>query len=120
MSIRIGFTGHRDKYADRLDLYRIHEEYPDAVWVCGGAKGFDTQVKDFGELYGHTMIIILPKYNLYPNYPKIAPLKRNEEIVKMSDVMVALWDGRKDGGTIYTIRYAKSKGKEIKFLLCYP
>ncbi len=41
--------------------------------------------------------------------------KRNEEIVKMADLIIAFWD-RKDGGTWHTIKTARKFGKEIKIV----
>lgn len=41
--------------------------------------------------------------------------KRNEEIVKMADMILAFWD-RKDGGTSHTIERARKHGKEIKVI----
>ncbi len=41
--------------------------------------------------------------------------KRNEELVKMADLILAFWD-RKDGGTSDTIERARKHGKEIKVI----
>lgn len=41
--------------------------------------------------------------------------KRNEEMVKMADMILAFWD-RKDGGTSHTIERARKHGKEIKVI----
>jgi hypothetical protein len=39
----IVFTGHRDRTASAADIHAIEAQYPGAVWMHGGAKGFDTQ-----------------------------------------------------------------------------
>lgn len=49
-------------------------------------------------------------------YGRKAPLIRNDEIVNIGEVLVALWDGRTSGGTYYTIRKAKNLQKKIILL----
>lgn len=39
--------------------------------------------------------------------------KRNKYMVDNSDTVVAIWDGRENGGTYNTISYAKSKEKKV-------
>ncbi len=43
MPDHISFTGHRDKQCDEADLSALWKEFPGAVWVTGGAIGFDRQ-----------------------------------------------------------------------------
>lgn len=106
------FTGHRDRWAKEMDLDFISAKYPDAVWVHGGAKGFDTQVEYYAKETGMQTIIVPPAYKKYsPSY--LAPLKRNDLMLSMCSLVVALYDGRKKGGTYYTINQAKKLGKEI-------
>jgi hypothetical protein len=45
---------------------------------------------------------------------KLAPLKRNEEIVDRGGLLIALWDGRRTGGTFYTVEYARRRGVEVR------
>lgn len=40
-------------------------------------------------------------------------MKRNIYMVDHSDIVVAIWDGRKKGGTYNTITYAQVQGKKI-------
>jgi hypothetical protein len=111
----IGFTGHRDYKCSEQELVKLAEEYPNSLWVHGGASGFDTQVKLFVKNHGHkcgiTQKVIRPEFSKYPPY--YAPLKRNETIVDMSDMLVACYDGRQAGGTYFTVEYAKRLGKQI-------
>ena len=114
----IGFTGHRDKIANEQSLYRLEERYPGATWIHGGAVGFDTQVNDvgkrLGKVKGDTLIVIEPEYRLY--HPKQAPLFRNMTIVNRCGLLVACYDGRKTGGTLYTINYARQTGVPIEYV----
>lgn len=124
--ITLGFTGHRDKECDYFDLKDLFDFYRvtyDSIEVVhGGAKGFDTQVhntvqrlnsKDYK--YEITETIIRPDYKNTAN-KRFAPLKRNETIINMSDILVVLWDGRQSGGTWYTIQYAERLEKTIYYL----
>lgn len=106
--IKIAFTGHRNKVANDCDLAEISAKYPNAVWIHGGAKGFDSQVARFARSHEISECVILPDYEKY--HPKKAPLIRNEEIISQANVLIACYDGRKSGGTYYTIRKAREKG----------
>jgi len=116
----IGFSGHRDL---PIDIGALHEwllalwrKHPGATWVHGGADGFDSAVHAFILLHDIPRKVIRPDYAKYP--PKVAPLRRNVQIVDLSDAMVVFWDGREHGGTYQTRRYAESKKKAI--LNLYP
>ncbi len=114
----ICFTGHRDCIVSEYDLFRLHLDHPNAKWIHGGAKsGFDKQVQDFinSLTEGIEFEVFPPEYDKYS--PKVAPIMRNHKMIDMKpDLLVALWDGTKTGGTYDTIEYAKSKGIEIKYL----
>lgn len=116
--MNVGFTGHRDRIANEDSLLRIEDRYPGATWIHGGAKGFDSQVHDIalrlGKVEGETLIVIPPDYEGNPIQQ--APLIRNEIIVKRSDVLVACYDGRKKGGTVFTIGRARKADLPILFL----
>ena len=43
--------------------------------------------------------------------------KRNQYMVDHSDLVLAVWNGEKKGGTWNTIRYAQKVGKPIRFLM---
>ena len=90
------FTGHRDRIADIKNLDEILEKYPHSVWLHGGASGFDTQVNDFAKSHNITTKIVKPDYD---RFGKPAPLIRDREMVKMCTMVVALYDGRMNGGT---------------------
>ena len=108
--MHISFTGHRDKLANNSDLDMIATKYPGAIWVHGGAIGFDTQVENYARSRGIKTIVIRPDYS---KFGKRAPLVRNDSIVGLGDVLVALYDGRIGGGTYYTIKKAKEIGKIV-------
>jgi len=92
----------------------IASKYPEAIWVHGGASGFDTQVHLYAKEHSIDVLVIRPNYKEFPG--KIAPLKRNETIVETCDVIYACYDGRNRGGTLYTINYARKIGKPVRLL----
>ena len=49
-------------------------------------------------------------------YEKNCMLKRNQFMVDNSNFIISAWDGRKIGGTYYTVNYAKKLGKKIIFI----
>lgn len=116
MTTRIGFTGHRDKFASLSTLNGIGNAVGGAgyVWVHGGAIGFDTQIERYARAHNIPTDVIKPEYGKYS--AKIAPIFRNMEIVDSVEEIFALWDGRKTGGTYMTIEYAKKKNKKVTII----
>ena len=83
------------------------------IILSGGAKGIDTIAEEFADKNKLYKIILRPKYNLYG---KAAPLKRNEELIKMADKVLVVWDGVSKG-TKYTIDYTKKLNKDIEVVI---
>ena len=52
-----------------------------------------------------------------PYYHKGCMQKRNCYMVDRSHLILAIWNGCEKGGTWNTIQYAKSKGKEIRYIM---
>ncbi|MBQ3482674.1 MAG: hypothetical protein IJA78_00685 [Clostridia bacterium] len=77
--------------------------------ISGGAKGADSLAESYADEHKLSKLILRPRYDLYG---RAAPLKRNEQMVDLSDAVLVLWDGV-SRGTQYTMRYAKKKGKPI-------
>ncbi len=48
----------------------------------------------------------------YSKYGRSAPIKRNYEMVDMSDAVLVVWDGESKG-TESTVKYANKIGKQI-------
>ena len=42
--------------------------------------------------------------------------RRNRYMVDHSALLIAVYDGRKTGGTYYTVKYAKSLDKDIRII----
>jgi len=79
----------------------------------GGAKGADQLADRYAREHNIKCTIILPDYKKYCG--KIAPLKRNDDLVKLADMTLALYGkGRTGkGGTADTARKTKRAGKHL-------
>ncbi len=75
--------------------------------ISGGADGVDSLAEEYADRYRISKLILRPKYD---KYGKSAPLKRNEVMVDIADVVLIIWDG-KSKGTMHTVKYAQSKNK---------
>jgi hypothetical protein len=114
----IGFTGHRDRITEdqELQVFIRDRKHREALWIHGGARGFDAQVEEFAQRWGVETLIIRPDFALYN--PRFAPLKRNELIVGRCDLLVACYDWRPAGGTKYAIDWAVKRGRKIHYVKC--
>ena len=77
--------------------------------LSGGANGIDTLAEQYADRKKLSNIILRPRYT---QFSKAAPLRRNEELVKLCDKVLLIWDG-KSSGTKYTKAFAEKCGKEI-------
>ena len=81
--------------------------------VSGGARGIDACAKEYAQKNKIKITAFLPEYD---KYGKVAPLKRNLQIIEYSDMVIAFWDG-KSRGTKYVIENCKNLNKKIKILI---
>jgi len=65
----------------------------------GGAKGADQLAEKYAQERGIKTIVIRPDYEQHP--VKVAPLKRNSDLVNLADITLALYGKDRDrkGGT---------------------
>lgn len=91
-----------------LDFYLNPTDYGEVV--CGGANGVDTLAEKWAKRHDLEFAAFLPQYKAYGG--KYAPLKRDEDLVAYSDMVVAFWDG-KSNGTKYTIDFAAKLGVPV-------
>lgn len=139
--IKIAFTGHRYLSLWQVESYlnKLHEDFPGAIWITGGAVGLDSVAASFAMSHNIKLWLILPfppkvmtkywsaaqrevldrsvKYCaklsvLSPTYDKSIYQRRNERMVDLSDVLAVFWDGS-NGGTGNCVRYAQSIGKRM-------
>ena len=77
--------------------------------ISGGAAGIDILAEEYADRHRLSKLILRPEYKIYG---KAAPLKRNEKMVDLSDMVLIIWDG-KSKGSRYTQKYAQSIGKPV-------
>lgn len=86
------------------------------VIVSGGACGVDQRAAKYARDNGLELIEYLP---CYEKYGRLAPLRRNDEIIDAADYVLALWDG-KSRGTKYVIDRCVRLGKKIEVVMVSP
>lgn len=78
--------------------------------VSGGAKGVDTLARKYARESGYKLTEIKPNYRT--NNDRGAPIRRNEDIARYGDVLLAIWDG-KSLGTKHIISYTQKLNKPV-------
>ena len=139
---KVAFTGHRHlKYGDvESSLIKLHSDFPDAMWITGGAYGLDSHAARFALDHSIPLWLVLPfpAKILCAKWPSgdardllfrsvkdctklsvVSPVfsmgtyqLRNEFMVDAADVLAAFFDGSQ-GGTANCVRYAQRVGKKI-------
>jgi len=104
--MRLLIAGSRGITEFNLDEY-VPEETE--LIISGGASGIDTLAELYADRGKLSKLILRPKYN---RYGRLAPLKRNEQMVELCDTALIIWDGY-SRGTKYTLDYAKKVGKKV-------
>ena len=94
-----------------FDISRYIPEGVDLI-ISGGASGVDTLAEEYADKNRISKLILRPKYNLYR---KAAPLKRNVEMIEVSDFVLIFWDG-KSTGTEHTIKMSKKMNKKLEVI----
>ncbi len=78
--------------------------------ISGGAKGIDTSARNYAKKHHIQILEILPEYDLYG---RAAPLKRNDWILTLADVVFIFWDGKSHGAN-YMIKNCRKLQKPMK------
>lgn len=103
----LGIVGSRKFTDQEVFLGNMGLLFPESTCiiqiVSGGAQGADTLAEIYADIKGIPITIIKPDWQ---KHGKQAGFIRNGEIVVMSDVIVAFWDGQSKG-TQDTIAKAK-------------
>lgn len=111
--MRVAFVGSRDY--PRLDLVRnaVRGLPEGSTVVSGGARGVDSVAAEAAEVYGHsTMIFPAAWRTKNGKFDKGAGYKRNKDIVRAADKIVAFYDGQSKG-TAHTIKLALAAKKPL-------
>ena len=85
----------------------------DVEWIIsGGADGVDTLAEQYADKHRISKLILRPEY---ARYGRGAPLKRNEEMVRLCDRALVIWDGHSKG-TEHTVKYLQKMGKPVEVI----
>ena len=71
----------------------------------------------YSEARDDVLLVCDYKTIVSPCYHKGCMQKRNQYMVDKSDLVLAIWNGERSGGTWNTIQYAQSVGKPIRYIL---
>lgn len=108
--MKVAIIGSRHLVVNNLNDY-LPEEVTEIV--SGGAKGIDTCAKLYALQNKIKLTEILPEYSLYG---RGAPLKRNLQIIRYADLVLAFWDG-KSKGTEFVIKNCEKENIPIKIFI---
>ena len=76
--------------------------------VSGGARGADSLGADYANEKNIPLLEFIPDFD---KYGKKAPMIRNKDIIRASDIVVAFWDNISPG-TRHALEFAKTLGKK--------
>ena len=93
---------------DEFELSGIVPKKAELI-ISGGAEGIDSIAEKYADQNRISKLILRPKYE---KYGKAAPLKRNEAMVDIADVVLIIWDGV-SRGAMHTLKYAQKRRKNI-------
>jgi hypothetical protein len=110
---RIAVVGSREfKNYNQLKA-EIDKRYAEGDWlVSGGALGADSMAQRYAKERGTSILIIYPLWRVDGKYIAGAGFKRNEQIVRNSDIVLAFYQKGKfqQGGTANTAGWARKLG----------
>jgi len=121
--MNVAVIGNRD-FEDYLLLEKVLNKFDIHLITSGGAKGADSLAEEYAKNKGIEINVIeakwddfsepcVIKYNQYgKKYNTLAGFKRNQEIIKAVDVVIAFWDG-KSPGTRDSIKKAEQLEKTV-------
>jgi hypothetical protein len=108
MDMKVIVAGGRD-FNDGVLLGQAMLPYrddPATTVICGMARGADALGAVWARHHGLPVIEMPAQWDLYG---KSAGYRRNVEMAKVADVLMAFWDG-KSRGTAHMIQIAKDHG----------
>jgi hypothetical protein len=116
MKIAIVGSRKRSSAADRAGVEALVDslKISDKI-VSGGCRGVDSWAIYRAIKRGMSTLIFLPKINNSMKYSDmvLGYYERNRKVVDNADIVYAFPVDEVEGGTGYTIKYARSKGKKV-------
>lgn len=107
--MKVAIIGSRN-----LNITNLGDYLPENVTeiVSGGAKGVDSCAKEYAMKNNIPFTEFLPEYT---KFGRVAPLKRNLQIIKYADIVIAFWNGQSNG-TKYVIDNCGKLNKPVKII----
>lgn len=112
--MRLLITGSREMTPANYPQLKqaIETYYPDATEIWhGGAQGCDQLAERYAREKGLQSHTIRPDYGRHSG--KLAPLRRNEELVRSTEATLAAHTGKLKTGTNHTAHYTIRYGNEL-------
>lgn len=109
---RIAIVGSRNfplLFMVRAYVWGLHFNRPETIVVSGGAAGVDTAAVEEAQRLKMTTEVYPADWK---TYGRGAGFKRNADIIRNADEVVAFWD-EISKGTKHTIDLAKAAGKPV-------
>lgn len=78
---------------------------PEHRIVHGGAEGADMLTELWCRRHNRETVIVRPDYR--SNLPHLAPLIRNEQMVRMTEATIAIINGDMTNGTGHAVKYSR-------------
>jgi len=104
--MKIAVIGSRNLIVNDLENYLPADT--DEI-ISGGAHGIDSCAREYAKKNSLCLTEFLPEYD---KYGRVAPLRRNIQIIEYADAVVAFWDGQSHG-TKYVIENCKRLNKKV-------
>ena len=94
-----------------ITSFDLSSYVPDGVdlIITGGAKGVDALGGQYARQREIPTVTVRPAYE---KYGRAAPIRRDEEMVDMADIVLVVWDGASRGSK-HTADYARKRGKQL-------
>ncbi len=109
--MKVAIIGSRSIKKLDLEIY-IPQDVSEIV--SGGAIGVDRLARNYAIKNKIKLTEFLPDYN---NFGRVAPLKRNIEIIEYADLVIALWDGSSKGTQFVIETCLKTHKEHMVFVL---
>ncbi len=119
-AIRSGYTRFISGFAEGTDLIfasivtEAKAEYPNIILEA--AIPYASQLKNKDPFFQKMIACCSAVHVLCEKYSVNSFFVRNRYMISESDCVIAVYDGREKGGTVFSIRYAYTLGKELKVI----
>lgn len=105
--MKVAVIGSRGILIDDLGKYLPKET---TEILSGGASGVDSCAENYARKHHIPFTVFLPAYE---KFGRCAPLKRNLEIIKNADLVLAFWNGSSHG-TKHVIDNCRKMGTPVQ------